>query len=71
MTYMDYEEITKDFSLSDYPLGGINENGEHLIIDRYDGEDEKYFKVTTFQDNDWIRINYYYKGGRVEEIYER
>ena len=40
------------------------------MIERYDG-DEPYFKVTTFQDNGWIRINYFYKGGNVDEIYER
>ncbi len=30
----------------------------------------QYLKITTPQKNHWSRINYYYKDGTVEEIYE-
>ena len=68
MTYGDYEELTKE--IKEFPVVGANENGEHVMIDHYDG-DEPYFKVTTFQNNDWIRILYVYKNGNMDEIYER
>lgn len=68
MTYHDYLDIVNKFSGS--IVAGTNENGERVIIEHYD-EDEPYFKVTTFQNNDWIRINYFYKDGSTEEIYER
>lgn len=70
MGYHDYLDLTEEFKSEDFPVAGLNENGERVIIDRYDG-DESYFKVTTYQNNDWIRINYFYKDGSVDEIYER
>lgn len=68
MTYYDYLDLTKD--IYGFPVAGTNEYGENVMIEHYDG-DEPYFKVTTFQSNEWIRINYFYKGGNVDEIYER
>lgn len=70
MTYYDYLELTKRFDYEDFPVAGFNENAERVIIDRNDGED-KYFKVTTFQNNNWIRVNYYHQDGTTEEIYEK
>ena len=70
MTYYDYLDLTNQFKPEEFPVAGMNENGERVVIDRYDGE-EAYFKVTTFQNNDWIRVNYYYQDGSVDEIYER
>ena len=43
----------------------------YMIKNCNDFYEEKYFKITTFQHNDWIRITYVYQGGTVEEIYER
>jgi len=71
MTFKDYEEITKEFADEDFPLAGENENGEHLFIFKGEEDGVRFFKVTTFQHNDWIRTNYYYEGGRVEELYEK
>lgn len=68
MTYYDYLDLTKE--CENFPVVGTNEYGENVMIERYDG-DEPYFKVTTFQSNEWIRINYFYKSGNVDEIYER
>lgn len=68
MTYYDYLDLTKEFS--SFPIAGKNENGENVMIEHYDG-DEPYFKVTTFQNNGWTRINCYHKDGSIEEIYEK
>lgn len=70
MGYHDYLDLTEEFKCEDFPVAGLNDSGERVVIDRYDG-DESYFKVTTYQNNDWIRINYFYKDGSVDEIYER
>lgn len=70
MGYYDYLDLTKEFNLEDFPIAGKNENGENVMIEHYDGDDP-YFKVTTFQNNNWVRINYYYEDGSTEEIYER
>lgn len=43
-----------------------NEEGENLIVE-VTGE---YVKLTTMQSNNWARVNYYYKDGTIEELYE-
>lgn len=68
MTYYDYLYLTKEYK--DFPVAGTNEYGENVMIEHYDG-DWPYFKVTTFQSNDWVRINYFYQNGDVDEIYEK
>lgn len=68
MTYCDCLDLIKDFEIC--PIAGKNEDGENVMIEHYDAG-EPYFKITTFQKNGWARINYLYKGGSVEEIYEK
>lgn len=68
MTYYDYFNALSE--VKNFPVVGANEWGEHVMIEYCDGEDP-YFKVTTFQNNDWVRIIYVYKSGNFEEIYER
>lgn len=46
---------------------GKNDEGENVIVERY----EEYILTVTFQRNDWVRENYYYEDGRVEEIFTR
>lgn len=70
MDYYDYLNLTKKFKCENFPVAGINEDGENVMIEHYD-ENEPYFKVTTFQHNSWARINYYYEDGSTEEIYEK
>ena len=48
-------------------LFGKNGDGENVIVEWY-GE---YILTTTFQHNDWVRLNYYYEDGTVEEMFER
>ena len=70
MGYYDYLDLIKEFNCEDFPVAGVNEDGEHAIIEHYNGDDP-YFKITTLQHNGWTRINYYYEDGSREELYER
>lgn len=45
----------------------INEKGENVILEIT----PKFLKASTHQNNNWIRVNIYYKDRTVEETYER
>ena len=53
------------------PWMGQNEDGEFVIIEESAYEHGLCFKVTTVQNNDWLRINHYYEDGTVEETYKK
>lgn len=55
---------------NDLPAVGTNENDEAISICFVDIDGEKVIKWTTYQDNGWVRINYYWNDGTVEEMYE-
>lgn len=66
---MTFEELKG----KEYPAICENENGEPVFIywmPPKDGIEER-FKTETYQNNGWIRDNYYYKDGTVEEIYRK
>ena len=71
MTFWDFEEMTKDFTDNDFPLGGTNDNNEPIIISKGEMDGEKFFKTMTAQHNNWLRINYYFEDGRIEELFEK
>ena len=68
MDYQKLEEMTKGKTL---PLNAENECGESVIIERGHNGDLAYYKLSTFQSNDWVRINCYYEDGSIDETYER
>ena len=68
MNYQKLEELTKGKTL---PLTTENENGELIIIEKGHNGDLEYFQLSTFQSNDWVRINRYYEDGSIDETYER
>lgn len=49
------------------PLTGVNEDSETTITEITD----EFVCVMTFQENGWIRRNYYYTDGTCEEFYDR
>ena len=65
--FVDYEYLNKLTEGKKFPISGTNADGTDIIIER--GSD--YYKVSTIQDNDWIRINYYHEDGTIEETYTR
>lgn len=51
----------------DAPWAGKNENGEHFQI----SINKNNITVETFQHNNWIRENIYYRDGSSEELFKR
>lgn len=68
MTYQELAEMTKDKT---FPLTGENDANERVIVTKGHNGDLGYYKVSTFQKNDWIRVNCYYEDGTVDETYEK
>lgn len=72
VTPITYAELAKlprlGYSL---PISGENESGETVIISQEPFEDTVCYRLDTYQNNDWIRINRYYPDGTVDETYER
>lgn len=68
MNYQKLEEITKGKTL---PLNAENEDKERVIIEKLYNGDMKYYQLSTFQSNDWVRINRYYEDGSIDTTYEK
>ena len=64
--YFEIKDLVKDKEL---PLCGTNDDGEAVVIEW--SNDYNAYKVATLQHNGWVRVNYYYEDGTVEEIYEK
>lgn len=61
-----YESLNEMLGTSEQ-MFGKNSHGENVIVNR--GDDCVY--TETFQSNDWVRMNYYYEDGTVEELFTR
>ena len=68
MNYKTLEALTTGKNL---PLTGENEEKETVIIEKGHNGNLKYYQLSTFQNNDWIRINRYYEDGSIDESYKR
>lgn len=68
---MTFKELKKLTSGKELPLMGKNENGEAVIIQAIGCKGEEGFKTTTAQHNGWVRENYFWKNGTVEELFSR
>lgn len=65
-----FEEFKNELYNSTAPKGmfsSVNENNENIILEITD----EYLKTSTLQNNDWIRVNVYYKDHTVEEYYDK
>ena len=68
MNYQKLKEMTKGKTL---PLMAENENEERVIVEKGHNGDLEYYQLSTFQNNDWVRINRYYEDGSIDETYEK
>lgn len=71
MTYKELEKLTEGKT---FPICGTNEDGENVIIEHGYNEEwsgGKFFKLTTAQHNGWMRTNYIFEDGTVEELYKK
>ena len=64
MTYNKLNSMLGDSGI----LHGINDSKEDVVIQRMADD---CILLTTCQSNNWLRKNYYYINGTVEEMYER
>lgn len=60
-------ELCRDWLAYPMPLAGTNEDGEDTLMEVCEG----FILVRTFQSNGWVRKDYYYTDGVVEELFER
>ena len=71
---MDYETYHNEYGLreqSDFPLSGVNEDSEFMIIRRGCDDNGNFYQSSTFQSNGWERINTYYEDGTYCESYKK
>lgn len=70
---IDFSDLTSLINLMNnsekYPtiLMGQNEEGENVWI----SINKNNITLQTFQNNDWMRTNIYYRDGTVEELYDK
>lgn len=65
--YKSMIELMDKYGDSKFPFHGKNENGERVIV----SVSKDNITVETFQDNDWIRKNTYWRDCTTEETYSR
>ena len=66
-----FEQLKQETRSYSFPLYGENEDDEAQVIEvGADREMGQFFRVTTYQSNDWVRVNIYYEDGTVEETFE-
>lgn len=59
--------INGDLDMEGEMVAGFNDNNESVLV--VIGEDR--MKISTAQNNGWIKINYVYKDGTFEEMFEK
>lgn len=68
ITYKNLERFCQDSTL---PATAVNDKGENVIISTEPCTEGKCYRLDTYQNNNWIRINRYYQNGDVDETYDR
>lgn len=70
-TSSDYTYLKSITEGHDLPCTATNNEGDTVIIEKGRTEGEEFFRLETYQKNNWVRINEYYEDGTVTESYER
>lgn len=66
----DMSQLTQMINMAnrfDMPLVGENEDGEMVMTEAT----SEFVRIVTYQQNGWVRVNYFYPDGTIEELYER
>jgi len=66
-----YERIRNLVCDRNLPVGGVTASGEYIIIEQGQDEAGAFYRITTLQDNEWLRINTLYANGDSIETYRR
>ena len=70
---MSYVELKKQIEDAGFnlPCSAVNSDGEFILIEEGNTETkEHYYRLTTVQDNNRIRVNIYYEDGSSEQLFE-
>ena len=67
--YQYFKKLTSGKTL---PMAATSkETGENVIIECGNDGEQNFYKVTTSQENGWLRINTYYADGSIDETFKR
>ena len=60
-------------SMRDLPVTAQTETGETVIVEVNGRDDDGHWiwRISTLQENGWIRVNNYYYDGTVDEMFEK
>ena len=67
---MGYEELATEAVTLDCVVIGDNQDGEPVLLYPISKRGDV-VRVDTFQDNGWIRSNYFHEDGTVEEMFRK
>ena len=73
LTYKDILQFIEDcgYTIYDLPLSSVNDDDEDIIVDAENTPEGKVvLKFTTVQNNGYLRVNYFWPDGTVEETFE-
>lgn len=70
-TPLTYENLVRFTEGKNLPATAVNQDDENVIVSDESQGTERVFRLDTMQKNDWIRINWYYPDGSIDETYER
>lgn len=69
---ISYDSLLDKHKEYGFPVTGVNNEGEMLVFGVTKSDDgDLLFRVTTFQKNNWARINTYWPDGTVEETFSK
>jgi hypothetical protein len=69
---MTFEELNELTTGRTFPLAAENQDGEVVIIEAGRNKSgDRFFRLTTAQDNGWTRINYIWEDGTIEELFQK
>lgn len=70
-TPITFENLDVFCSTTNLPATAVNDNGESVIISTEPFEGSYCYRLDTCQHNGWIRTNYYYEDGSIDELFDR
>lgn len=68
---MTFKELEKMTAGKTFPLSAENVDGEPVVIECGKDNDLRFFKLSTAQTNNWLRVNYIWEDGTTEELFEK
>ena len=66
---INYSNLARFTEGADLPATAVNDKGENVIVTTESSDLGICYRLDTYQNNGWIRINRYYKDGSWDEEY--